>query len=172
MEVQAKVEPKVWHTDVARILTDLKIPQKLSFSISCRKINETATNIYDDGDNNVVTVTGAKFTNLTAEQQELVNKYEITAVLPSGDPSIDVKSAIINTDFLGERPLTVEWNNEPILQFADGKEAEAESDGYTFKVKVVDGTGQVIDNGEKELLAIRLTGKVIIRKLRKLTILL
>ena len=119
------------------------------FPYRVEKINETATNIYDDGDNNVVTVTGAKFTNLTAEQQELVNKYEITAVLPSGDPSIDVKSAIINTDFLGERPLTVEWNNEPILQFADGKEAEAESDGYTFKVKVVDGTGQVIDNGEK-----------------------
>lgn len=150
LEVQAKVEPKVWHTDVARDFNRFKDTSKnYHFPYRVEKINETATNIYDDGDNNVVTVTGAKFTNLTAEQQELVNKYEITAVLPSGDPSIDVKSAIINTDFLGERPLTVEWNNEPILQFADGKEAEAESDGYTFKVKVVDGTGQVIDNGEK-----------------------
>ena len=150
MEVQAKVEPKVWHTDVARDFNRFKDTSKnYHFPYRVEKINGTATNIYDDGDNNVVTVTGAKFTNLTAEQQELVNKYEITAVLPSGDPSIDVKSAIINTDFLGERPLTVEWNNEPILQFADGKEAEAESDGYTFKVKVVDGTGQVIDNGEK-----------------------
>lgn len=150
LEVQAKVEPKVWHTDVARDFNRFKDTSKnYHFPYRVEKINETATNIYDDGDNNVVTVTGAKFTNLTAEQQELVNKYEITAVLPSGDPSIDVKSAIINTDFLGERPLTVEWNNEPFLQFADGKEAEAESDGYTFKVKVVDGTGQVIDNGEK-----------------------
>lgn len=150
LEVQAKVEPKVWHTDVARDFNRFKDTSKnYHFPYRVEKINGTATNIYDDGDNNVVTVTGAKFTNLTAEQQELVNKYEITAVLPSGDPSIDVKSAIINTDFLGERPLTVEWNNEPILQFADGKEAEAESDGYTFKVKVVDGTGQVIDNGEK-----------------------
>lgn len=150
LEVQAKVEPKVWHTDVARDFNRFKDTSKnYHFPYRVEKINETATNIYDDGDNNVVTVTGAKFTNLTAEQQELVNKYEITAVLPSGDPSIDVKSAIINTDFLGERPLTVEWNNEPILQFADGKEEEAESDGYTFKVKVVDGTGQVIDNGEK-----------------------
>lgn len=150
LEVQAKVEPKVWHTDVARDFNRFKDASKnYHFPYRIEKINGTATNIYDDGDNNVVTVTGAKFTNLTAEQQELVNKYEITAVLPSGDPSIDVKSAIINTDFLGERPLTVEWNNEPILQFADGKEAEAESDGYTFKVKVVDGTGQVIDNGEK-----------------------
>lgn len=150
LEVQAKVEPKVWHTDVARDFNRFKDTSKnYHFPYRVEKINGTATNIYDDGDNNVVTVTGAKFTNLTAEQQELVNKYEITAVLPSGDPSIDVKSAIINTDFLGERPLTVEWNNEPILQFADGKEEEAESDGYTFKVKVVDGTGQVIDNGEK-----------------------
>ena len=150
LEVQANVEPKVWHTDVARDFNRFKDTSKnYHFPYRVEKINGTATNIYDDGDNNVVTVTGAKFTNLTAEQQELVNKYEITAVLPSGDPSIDVKSAIINTDFLGERPLTVEWNNEPILQFADGKEAEAESDGYTFKVKVVDGTGQVIDNGEK-----------------------
>lgn len=150
LEVQAKVEPKVWHTDVARDFNRFKDTSKnYHFPYRVEKINGTATNIYDDGDNNVVTVTGAKFTNLTAEQQELVNKYEITVVLPSGDPSIDVKSAIINTDFLGERPLTVEWNNEPILQFADGKEEEAESDGYTFKVKVVDGTGQVIDNGEK-----------------------
>lgn len=150
LEVQAETEPKVWHTDVARDFNRFKDASKnYHFPYRMELINGKATKIYDDGDNNVVTVTGAKFTNLTEKQQELVEKYEITAVLPSGDPATDVKSAIINTDFLGERPLTVEWNNEPVLQFAYGKEAEAEDDGYDFQIKVVNGTGQVIDNNEE-----------------------
>ena len=37
----------------------------------------------------------------------------------------------------------------PILKFKDGKEAQAEEDGYSFKVEVVDGTGEVVDNGAK-----------------------
>lgn len=150
LEVQAETEPKVWHTDVARDFNRFKDASKnYHFPYRMELINGKATKIYDDGDNNVVKVTGAKFTNLTEKQQELVEKYGITAVLPSGDPATDVKSAIINTDFLGERPLTVEWNNEPVLKFADGKKEEAEDDGYDFQIKVVNGTGQVIDNNEK-----------------------
>ena len=61
LEVQAKVEPKVWHTDVARDFNRFKDTSKnYHFPYRVEKINETATNIYDDGDNNVVTVTGAK----------------------------------------------------------------------------------------------------------------
>lgn len=37
----------------------------------------------------------------------------------------------------------------PILKFKDGKEEQAEEDGYSFKVEVVDGTGEVVDNGAK-----------------------
>lgn len=92
---------------------------------------------------------GVKFTDLTDEQQSIIEKYGIEVVLPSDDVKKDIKSATIDTSFLGERPLSVEWINMPILKFKDGKEAQAEEDGYSFKVEVVDGTGEVVDNGAK-----------------------
>lgn len=92
---------------------------------------------------------GVKFTDLTDEQQSIIEKYGIEVVLPSDDVKKDIKSATIDTSFLGERPLSVEWINMPILKFKDGKEEQAEEDGYSFKVEVVDGTGEVVDNGAK-----------------------
>ena len=75
--------------------------------------------IYDDKDENgnylnTVEVIGAKFTNLTDSQRQLINKYGVSAQLYSGEghASEDVESATINMDFLGERPLNVIWKKD------------------------------------------------------------
>lgn len=40
----------------------------------------------------------------------------------------------------------MKWIKEPVLQFDEGQEAQAEEDGYTFKIKVINGTCEVKDN--------------------------
>lgn len=60
----------------------------------------------------------------------------------------------------------------PILKFKDGKEAQAEEDGYSFKVEVVDGTGEVVDNGAKETQVIQVIGHLTMKKLKRLVTLL
>ena len=146
LEVQADTEPKVWKTNYARDYNRFKdYSTNYHFPYRVEIIDGTKTNIYDDGDNNKVTVTGAKIVNQTEETQELIDKYGIKAVC---NPETDVESAITDPSFLGQRPLTVKWINEPVLQFGEGQEAQAEEDGYTFKIKVIDGTCEVVDNGE------------------------
>ena len=146
LEVQADAEPKVWKTNYARDYNRFKdASTNYHFPYRVEIIDGTRTNIYDDGDNNKVTVTGAKIVNQTEETQELIDKYGIKAVC---NPETDVESAITDPSFLGQRPLTVKWINEPTLQFGEGQEAQAEEDGYTFKIKVIDGTCEVVDNGE------------------------
>ena len=146
LEVQADAEPKVWKTNYARDYNRFKdYSTNYHFPYRVEIIDGTKTNIYDDGDNNKVTVTGAKIVNQTEETQELIDKYGIKAVC---NPETDVESAITDPSFLGQRPLTVKWINEPVLQFGEGQEAQAEEDGYTFKIKVIDGTCEVVDNGE------------------------
>lgn len=118
LEVQAAIEPKVWHTDIARDFNRFKDASKnYHFPYRAEKIDGTTTYVYDDGDNNVVTVTGAKFANLTAEQQELVDKYEITAVLPSDDTAaallnVEDRSLANADNTMGWQPL-VFWYNKP-----------------------------------------------------------
>lgn len=146
LEVQADTEPKVWKTNYARDYNRFKdASTNYHFPYRVEIIDGTKTNIYDDGDNNKVTVTGAKIVNQTEDTQKLIEKYGITAVC---NPETDVESAITDPSFLGQRPLTVKWINEPVLQFGEGQEAQAEEDGYTFKIKVIDGTCEVVDNGE------------------------
>ena len=41
----------------------------------------------------------------------------------------------------------MKWIKEPTLQFGNGQEAQAKKDGYTFKIKVIDGTCEVRDDG-------------------------
>lgn len=150
LKVQASTEPKVWSTSVSRGYNRfVDYAKNYHFPYRVDIIDGEKKNIYDDGDNNVVNVIGVKFTDLTDEQQSIIKEYGIEVVLPSDDVKKDIKSATIDTSFLGERPLSVEWINMPILKFADGKEAQAEEDGYSFKVEVVDGTGEVVDNGAK-----------------------
>ena len=150
LKVQASTEPKVWSTSVPRDYNRfVDYAKNYHFPYQVDIINGEKKNIYDDGNNNVVNVIGVKFTDLTDEQQSIIEKYGIEVVLPSDDVKKDIKSATIDTSFLGERPLSVEWINMPILKFKDGKEAQAEEDGYSFKVEVVDGTGEVVDNGAK-----------------------
>lgn len=72
---------------------------KLSFPISSRYYRWWKKNIYDDGNNNVVNVIGVKFTDLTDEQQSIIEKYGIEVVLPSDDVKKDIKSATIDTSF-------------------------------------------------------------------------
>lgn len=60
----------------------------------------------------------------------------------------------------------------PILKFKDGKEEQAEEDGYSFKVEVVDGTGEVVDNGAKETQVIQVIGHLTMKKLKRLVTLL
>lgn len=91
------------------------------------------------GDDNGV-VTGAEFTGLTAEQQAYVEKYGLSI---SCDPTKDVESAKIDMNFLGDRPVTVVWKNEPTIVV--GNADLAEEDGYEFSVKVVDGTAKVTE---------------------------
>ena len=150
LKVQASTEPKVWSTSVPRDYNRfVDYAKNYHFPYQVDIIDGEKKNIYDDGNNNVVNVIGVKFTDLTDEQQSIIEKYGIEVVLPSDDVKKDIKSATIDTSFLGERPLSVEWINMPILKFKDGKEEQAEEDGYSFKVEVVDGTGEVVDNGAK-----------------------
>ena len=78
---------------------------------------------------------GVKFTDLTDEQQSIIEKYGIEVVLPSDDVKKDIKSATIDTSFLGERPLSVEWINMPILKFKDGKKNKQKKMGIVSKLK-------------------------------------
>lgn len=73
----------------------------------------------------------------------MIDKYGIKAIC---NPETDIESATVDTSFLGQRPLTVKWIKEPVLQFDEGQEAQAEEDGYTFKIKVINGTCEVKDN--------------------------
>lgn len=93
------------------------------------------------GDDNA-TVTGVEFVNLTENTENLIKKYGITI---SCTPETDVKSAKIDMDYLGQRPVTVEWNSEPTLVIA--KQEQAEEDAYEFEINLVEGTGNVLDNG-------------------------
>ena len=144
LEVQADAEPKVWKTNYARDYNRFKdYSTNYHFPYRVEIINGTKTNIYDDGDNNKVTINGAKIVNQTEETKELIDKYGIKAVC---NPETDIESATVDTSFLGQRPLTVKWIKEPVLQFDKGQEAQAEEDGYTFKIKVINGTCEVKDN--------------------------
>ena len=146
LEVQADAEPKVWKTNYARDYNRFKdYSTNYHFPYRVEIIDGTKTNIYDDGDNNKVTINGAKIVNQTKETQELIDKYGIKAVC---NPETDIESATVDTSFLGQRPLTVKWIKEPVLQFDEGQEAKAEEDGYTFKIKVINGTCEVKDNEE------------------------
>ena len=129
LEVQADAEPKVWKTNYARDYNRFKdYSTNYHFPYRVEIIDGTKTNIYDDGDNNKVTINGAKIVNQTKETQELIDKYGIKAVC---NPETDIESATVDTSFLGQRPLTVKWIKEPVLQFDEGQEAKAEEDGYT-----------------------------------------
>ena len=146
LEVQADAEPKVWKTNYARDYNRFKdYSTNYHFPYRVEIINGTKTNIYDDGDNNKVTINGAKIVNQTEETKELIDKYGIKAVC---NPETDIESATVDTSFLGQRPLTVKWIKEPVLQFDKGQETQAEEDGYTFKIKVINGTCEVKDNEE------------------------
>ena len=146
LEVQADAEPKAWKTNYARDYNRFKdYSTNYHFPYRVEIIDGTKTNIYDDGDNNKVTINGAKIVNQTKETQELIDKYGIKAVC---NPETDIESATVDTSFLGQRPLTVKWIKEPVLQFDEGQEAQAEEDGYTFKIKVINGTCEVKDNEE------------------------
>lgn len=145
LEVQADAEPKVWKTNYSRNYNRFKdYSTNYHFPYRVEIIDGKQTSIYDDGDNNKVTINGAKIVNQTKETQELIDKYGITAVC---NPKTDIESAIVDTRFLGQRPLTVKWIKEPVLQFGKGQEAQAKEDGYTFKIKVIDGTCEVKDDG-------------------------
>ena len=145
LEVQADAEPKVWKTTYSRNYNRFKdYSTNYHFPYRVEIIDGKQTSIYDDGDNNKVTINGAKIVNQTKETQELIDKYGITAVC---NPKTDIESAIVDTRFLGQRPLTVKWIKEPVLQFGKGQEAQAKEDGYTFKIKVIDGTCEVKDDG-------------------------
>lgn len=144
LEVQADAEPKVWKTKYARDYNRFKdYSTNYHFPYRVEIIDGTKTNIYDDGDNNKVTINGAKIVNQTEETKELIDKYGIKAIC---NPETDIESATVDTSFLGQRPLTVKWIKEPVLQFDEGQETQAEEDGYTFKIKVINGTCEVKDN--------------------------
>lgn len=144
LEVQADAEPKVWKTKYARDYNRFKdYSTNYHFPYRVEIIDGTKTNIYDDGDNNKVTINGAKIVNQTEETKELIDKYGIKAIC---NPETDIESATVDTSFLGQRPLTVKWSKEPVLQFDKGQETQAEEDGYTFKIKVINGTCEVKDN--------------------------
>ena len=144
LEVQADAEPKVWKTKYDRDYNRFKdYSTNYHFPYRVEIIDGTKTNIYDDGDNNKVTINGAKIVNQTEETKELIDKYGIKAIC---NPETDMESATVDTSFLGQRPLTVKWIKEPVLQFDEGQETQAEEDGYTFKIKVINGTCEVKDN--------------------------
>lgn len=144
LEVQADAEPKVWKTNYDRDYNRFKdYSTNYHFPYRVEIIDGTKTNIYDDGDNNKVTINGAKIVNQTEETKELIDKYGIKAIC---NPETDIESATVDTSFLGQRPLTVKWIKEPVLQFDEGQETQAEEDGYTFKIKVINGTCEVKDN--------------------------
>lgn len=114
---------------------------------------------------------GVKFTDLTDEQQSIIEKYGISSFAIWWCKE-RYKICYNWYEFLGERPLSVEWINMPILKFKDGKEEQAEEDGYSFKVEVVDGTGEVVDNGAKGNSSNQVIGHLTMKKLKRLVTLL
>mgnify|MGYP000308541681 CR=1 FL=1 len=49
------------------------------------------------------------------------------------NPETDIEISYCRHQLLGQRPLTVKWIKEPVLQFDEGQEAQAEEDGYTSR---------------------------------------
>lgn len=104
------------------------------------KYGRTDTYYYPYCGDDSGTVTGVEFTGLTEEQMEYVETYDLSI---SCDPAKDVESVKIDMNFLGDRPVTVVWKNEPTIIV--GNEDKAEKDKRGFSVKVVDGTAKVTE---------------------------
>ena len=93
------------------------------------------------GDNNV-TVSGVEFCNLSDEEKSLVDTYGLSLTYNLEE---DVLSATTNMDFLGKRPVSIEWNRLPEIT---GTEIEkASDDGYEFVLKLEKATCNVLDDG-------------------------
>ena len=121
-------EKKVWNTETPK---------------DQNKYGKTNTYYYPYVGDTSVKIDHFEFANVTAKQQELIDAYGITADLNTDD----IKSANVEMNYLGNRPVTVEWkeNTAPELTVAKGEQAK--EDGYVFKVNVLKGTCEVVDNG-------------------------
>ena len=84
-----------------------------------------------------------EFANITTKQQTLIDTYGVTPELNTED----IKSANVEMSYLGNRPVTVEWKDNTTPSLTVAKADQAKEDGYVFRVNVLKGSCEVLDNG-------------------------
>lgn len=129
--------------DVKPVVTESKV-WNTSTPKDQNKYATTDTYYYPYKGDNTVNVDSFTFTDLTEKQRSMIDKYGITVSFEKDD----IESATVNMDYLGQRPVTVKWKDgkSVVLNIQDADQAKA--DKYVFKVNVVQGTCEVVDNGD------------------------
>ncbi len=131
LKAKVLIEDKVWNTSNAR-----------NKNLQERTYNNTY--YYPWQGDNQAKVTGVVFTDLTQDQQRYIDDYGISI---SCNPAADVESAVIDMNFIGQRPVTITWNKAPSLTVS--RQDQAETDGYTFALALEDPICNVLDTGEE-----------------------
>ncbi len=129
LKARAVIADKVWNTSTSR---DQNYHGK------------TDTYYYPWKGDDKAFVKEVVFVDLTEAQKKLIADYGIHI---SCNPSEDIQSAAIDMNFIGERPVTIDWKKAPTLMIDKAQEAEA--DGYIFSLTLQDPVCQVLDNGDE-----------------------
>ena len=121
-------EKKVWNTETPK---------------DQNKYSTTNTYYYPYVGDTTVNIDHFEFANITTKQQTLIDTYGVTPELNTED----IKSANVEMSYLGNRPVTVEWKDNTTPSLTVAKADQAKEDGYVFRVNVLKGSCEVLDNG-------------------------
>ena len=75
----------------------------------------------------------------------MIDTYGVTPDLNVSD----IKSANVEMSYLGNRPVTITWKDNTTPSLTVTNAVQAKEDGYVFRVNVLKGTCEVVDNGDK-----------------------
>ena len=123
-------EKKVWNTETPK---------------DQNKYGKTNTYYYPYVGDTSVKIDHFEFANVTAKQQNLIDTYGVTPDLNVSD----IKSANVEMSYLGNRPVTITWKDNTTPSLTVTNAVQAKEDGYVFRVNVLKGTCEVVDNGDK-----------------------
>lgn len=123
-------EKKVWNTETPK---------------DQNKYRKTNTYYYPYVGDTSVKIDHFEFANVTAKQQNLIDTYGVTPDLNVSD----IKSANVEMSYLGNRPVTITWKDNTTPSLTVTNAVQAKEDGYVFRVNVLKGTCEVVDNGDK-----------------------
>ncbi len=121
-------EQKIWNTETPK---------------DQNKYGKTNTYYYPYVGDTTVDIDHFEFANVTAKQQTLIDTYGITPDLNTSD----IESANVEMNYLGNRPVTITWKDNATPSLTVAKADQAKEDGYVFRVNVLTGTCEVVDNG-------------------------